>query len=341
VSKKNPSLLIRADADSQMGTGHVMRCLALAQAWRDRFGDVTFLGRFTDALKQRIESEGMRALYLDAEPGSLQDAKESVQVAAQLGTSHVVLDGYHFTTKSQQIIKDAGNKLLVVDDFNHAGENVADVLVNQNERATPEMYDCPKQTQLLLGFKWAMLRREFADKPQRTYAERAQRILLTLGGADPNGITVSLVRALAEINGDWQAAVVVGGANPKASDVEAACEATNGRARFLSNVTDLGTLMRWAEVAVSAAGVTALELAAMGVPAVLLTIANNQRDNALALQSAGTAVSLGENADPSEVMKSLASIMTSADTRERMSRAGMRLFDGRGADRVAEVFAAL
>jgi UDP-2,4-diacetamido-2,4,6-trideoxy-beta-L-altropyranose hydrolase len=334
-------LLIRADADSQMGTGHVMRCLALAQSWRARFGPVTFLGRFTEPLKQRLEREGMHILALASEPGSSQDAEESIQAAARFGASHIVLDGYHFTTETQQLIKDTGHKLLVVDDFNHARQNVADVLVNQNARATPEMYGNPTATKLLLGFSWAMLRREFADKPQRTYAAHAQRILLTLGGADPDHITVSLVRALAALDSEWEAAVVVGGANPKASDVEAACAGTNGRARFYSNVADLGELMRWAEVAISAAGVTALELAAMGVPAVLLTIADNQRDNALALKSADTSISLGVSPDPKVVINSLSTIMNSADTRERMSSIGMRLFDGHGADRVAEVFGSL
>ena len=115
-------LVIRADADSRMGTGHVMRCLALAQAWQDAGGRALFLmAAVPPALKTRLESEDMEVAPLQATPGSPEDAGETAALARSCGADWVVADGYHFGADYQRLLKDSGLRLLCIDDYGHAG----------------------------------------------------------------------------------------------------------------------------------------------------------------------------------------------------------------------------
>src|SRR5688572_2786492 len=111
-------LLIRADASAQIGTGHVMRCLALALAWQAQGGAVTFasLNTLPDALQTRLQNENIALHLLDTEPGSDDDARQTAALAASLGAAAVVVDGYHFGGDYQYTLKSAGLKLLFIDD---------------------------------------------------------------------------------------------------------------------------------------------------------------------------------------------------------------------------------
>src|SRR5262245_3347577 len=139
-----PPLLIRADASVQTGAGHVMRCLALAQAWHAQGGVATFLSCDTNkTLQQRILAAGPGYIRLEKPHPDRRDLDTTLaaltglttQMAVQ-GTPWLVLDGYHFDTAYHQAIRAAGYRLLVIDDMGHLPEYAADVLLNQNLHAT-------------------------------------------------------------------------------------------------------------------------------------------------------------------------------------------------------------
>ena len=131
-------LLIRADASEQIGSGHVMRSLALAQAWQDAGGEVCLASRLLPkTLKRRWREEQIETRQL-AESGD--DAGETVELAREIGADWVVLDGYQFGTEFQRAIKNAGMRLLVVDDDGCARHYVADLILNQNPCASRDMY---------------------------------------------------------------------------------------------------------------------------------------------------------------------------------------------------------
>ena len=111
------TLLIRADASVSIGTGHVMRCLALAQAWQDRGGHAVFaLASGTPSIEQRLAEEGVRVERIDAAIGSELDAKNTILCGKRFGAQWIVLDGYTFTADYQEKIKTSGAKLLFIDD---------------------------------------------------------------------------------------------------------------------------------------------------------------------------------------------------------------------------------
>src|SRR5215216_4793334 len=163
VSMTLPPLLIRADASAQIGTGHIMRCLALAQAWQAQGGAVTFATMKTlpDALQTRLQNEHIVLHLLDTKPGSADDAAQTAALAASLGAA-VVVDGYHFGGDYQYTLKSAGLKLLFIDDNVHADHYYADFVLNQNIYANEAMYaNREPRTILLLGPRYVLLRLEF------------------------------------------------------------------------------------------------------------------------------------------------------------------------------------
>ena len=207
-----PPLLIRADANSHIGTGHVMRCLALAQAWQGVGGKVIFITACeSEALRRRLIGERLQVV-------ALSDPRDW-QVVARTLAAHpnawVALDGYHFDTAYQQRFKDAGHQLLVIDDLAQLDQYVADLVVNQNLGAQGLTYAHPPATRLLRGTDYVLLRKEFLSHldSRREAPERARRILVTLGGADPDNATLTIVRALQRLDADSLEVVVAVGAS--------------------------------------------------------------------------------------------------------------------------------
>ena len=128
------TLFIRADATSQIGSGHVMRCIALAQAWQDQGGRVTFISHCdSDTLRIRIIGEGFNLVSIEKPHPHPSDLTLTLSCINPETTgpntgAWLVLDGYHFTPDYQKAIKDAGIRLLIIDDMNHLPYYHADII---------------------------------------------------------------------------------------------------------------------------------------------------------------------------------------------------------------------
>ncbi|HVS39009.1 MAG TPA: UDP-2,4-diacetamido-2,4,6-trideoxy-beta-L-altropyranose hydrolase, partial [Gemmataceae bacterium] len=278
-----PVLCIRADADPRMGTGHLMRCLALAQAWQDAGGETTFLTACRlDSLNSRLEQEGIQVLPLAAEPGSDADACETYETAHRLAAGWVVLDGYHFSAAFQAQVRRNGVRVLAVDDYGHTDHYAADLVLNQNLHAREELYHNREQyTRLLLGTRFALLRREFRKWRgwKREAPDVARKVLVTLGGSDPDNVTLHAIEALQAL--DWpglEAVIVVGANNPHMEELESAVAGGESRIRLCANIADMADRMAWADVAIAAGGTTTWERALMALPSLVMILADNQRE---------------------------------------------------------------
>ena len=334
------SLIIRADAGSRIGTGHLMRCLALAQAWQDGGGRAILLSaECPPALNRRLEAERVTVIHATTEPGSGADAVETADRARRENANWVVADGYHFDAVYQAAIKQAGLGLLFVDDWGHADSYCADIVLNQNIYAGPELYErrC-ETTRLLLGTEYALLRREFLQQLRRRETGEARNLLVTLGGSDPGNITRMVVDSLSAVAQDVDVRVLVGASNARGDELCEAARQCRHPVRVERDVTDMPGVMAWADVAVSGAGSTCWELAFMGLPAALVVLAENQRLIAEGLASAGFAVNLGEaeSLTPQDIAGSLSELVSEREQLARMSAAGRELVDGLGARRVVE-----
>lgn len=340
------NLIFRTDANAQIGIGHVMRCLALAQAWQDKGGTAVFISCCENrALQKRITAEGLDFISVEKPHPDPFDIDFTITTIEKLSTQHaarstwVVADGYHFDADYQKSIKEAGNKLLWVDDYGHADYYCADLILNQNICADPVMYyNRAPYTQLLLGTRYVLLRREFKQWKgwQRKIPPIAQMVLVTLGGGDPGNVTLEVIQALKKVNiSGLEAQIVVGPANPNLAALEREVK-NHSNLRLIKNAANMAELMALADTTMSAGGSTCWELAFMGVPNFILILADNQRPVAEQLSKEGAALSLGwyKGLSSDGIAEKIIPLMRSKESREKMALRGPELVDGEGAERV-------
>lgn len=337
-------LLIRADAGANLGAGHVLRCLALAQGYRQRGGEV-LLRTCLDAsspLARRFLDCGCSVETVQEPVGSAADCQATLDCLQQVGSQHVVVDGYHFDHGFQNGLC-GDHRVLWIDDQAHAAPYRAAWVLNQNLHARPEHYAPRQETcTLLLGPRYALLRQEFLawrDKP-RTTAAMGRKILVTLGGGDVDFATGKVVDALHQLRTegkDLQVRVVLGGLSPHRQRLEHMV-AQDPSFEILHDVDDMAPLMAWADLAVTAAGSTAWELACLGLPALVGVLADNQLPVAEHLEHRGTAKHLGWYRDVStdRIADAVADMLCDASLRSRASSAGRRIVDGQGVQRVLD-----
>ena len=333
------SLLIRADANAKIGPGHLMSCLALAQAWMRTDGRVVFaLLETTPSLERRLQVEGVELARHSAVCGSADDATWTIELARSCGATWVVADGYAFDASWQKQIKDAGIRLLVIDDYGQADRYHADTILNQNASVNDGLYQHREPTtRLLLGPSYALIRREFLAyraRP-RDIPPVARKILVAFGDSDPDNVTGTVIEALVELD-DIEAVVVVGCSNPYLESVKRAIDASNHAIQLVVNATNMPELMAWADVAISAAGSTAWETACIGLPALLIVVADNQAAVAGSLHRDGASFSLGASITltAEKISIQLRALLSDGARRRDMSRKARCLVDGDGAVRV-------
>ena len=319
-----------------------MRCLALAQAIKAQGDRAHFAIEFCPPMVlDRLINEGFIIHFLDSvEPGSLRDVQETIQLFQQLECQWICVDGYQFGAEYQQQLKNRGCRSLFLDDYGHASFYSADFVLNQNSSAYDRCYPSRHaETTLLLGTRYTLLRQEFLNwhRWQRHIPETVGNLLITLGGSDPENITTWILDALqeADIPG-MTIVVVIGAANPHQDLLEACAARSIHSVQLVSNVTNMPHYIAAADLAISAGGSTTWELALLGLPSLIVTLADNQGAIAESLQDQGVSISLGK---PQQLeAKRLASVVKqldlSVEKRQQMSDKGRALMDADGCDRV-------
>jgi UDP-2,4-diacetamido-2,4,6-trideoxy-beta-L-altropyranose hydrolase len=336
-----PQLLIRTDASTRVGTGHVMRMLALAQAWQQRGGEVRFVYCECPAgLQIRLRQEGFSSQSIPAEPGSLADLDAFLRILKSTSGSYVALDGYQFGFDYQQSVRRRAAASLVVDDYGHLGRYSCDILLNQNPTAGDLNLQARAGEALVLqGLTYALLRREYLNHPRqlRGIGDGPLNLLVTLGGSDENNITGKILRSLRGLEDQIAGLrVLVGAANPHQSDLRAYLRHFPCPSELLVNVTDMPGELARADAAICAGGSTCWEMAYMGVPVAVVTLAENQHAIGTALEKMGAAVLLGHHKELTRdsLKYGIARFLSDNSLLERISEKLHSLVDGRGASRV-------
>jgi UDP-2,4-diacetamido-2,4,6-trideoxy-beta-L-altropyranose hydrolase len=334
------TILLRADASVAMGTGHAMRCLALSQAWQDAGGTATFaMAETTLAVTNRLQLENVETKSISARTGSNEDAQAVIELARHSHADWIVVDGYSFEADYQRALKSAGFKILFIDDYGHAKHYFADVILNQNVSAKAGVYsERETTTRLLLGTRYCLLRREFSARLdwQRQIEPACRRVLVTMGGSDPGNLTTRMIEALALAGTEgFEAKIVVGGSNPHFTAIEKAAFDSGLNIKVLRDVSNPADLMSEADIAISAAGSTCWELCMLGLPSLLIDVADNQTTLAQELHRMGCAVHIGDRSISSDaVANELRRLANDPQRRQDLSQRSRKLVDGRGASRV-------
>jgi UDP-2,4-diacetamido-2,4,6-trideoxy-beta-L-altropyranose hydrolase len=336
-------ILFRVDADARIGSGHAMRCLALAQANHRDGGKSFFLSSsFSKGMTDRFRGEACMLLpALGCSPYGEEDARETARQAKEIGAGWIVVDGYNFDARYQECLKEEGTRVLFVDDYGHCDHYAADLVLNQNISAREGLYaNRDGSTRLLLGTRFVLLRQEFLSGAyrERTIVPEARNVLVTLGGGDPDNVTGKVLKALDSLTG-IRVTVVIGGSNPHHAEIETLAHAMNAVVRM--NATNMPRLMADADMAITAAGTTGYELAFMGLPSLSIVIADNQRKIAEEMERQGVSRSLGWHADLTEgrIAQAVEALRRDKGSRATMSDNGHALVDGKGAKRILDASA--
>ncbi|MFY9643693.1 MAG: UDP-2,4-diacetamido-2,4,6-trideoxy-beta-L-altropyranose hydrolase [Terriglobales bacterium] len=339
-------LLIRADASVAIGTGHVMRCLALSQAWQDQGGSVTFaMAQSTTAIEERLRTEGVRLIRMEVAPGSAADSAQLIKVSLSQSAAWVVVDGYVFDSHYQEALGAAGLKVILIDDNGRLDTYTVKIVLNQNIHAHESLYkNREAYTRLLLGTKYALLRREFVSANfRREFPAVGRKALVSMGGSDPYNVTLSVLEAIEAVGVEkLQVIVVAGGSNPHLASVREAVAKSSQDCRVLTNVNNMQEVIAWADFAISAAGTTCWEYCALGLPAILIAVAENQVVCARALHDTGAARLVGGGAKFAVAELAQAAVRLAHSSRERrtLSQNARALVDGQGAARTVSVLLA-
>ena len=336
-----PLLLLRSDAGPRIGMGHVMRGLGLAQKWQEMGGRAALLmGACNGPVEARFRREMVPVYVLNTEPGSHSDAAATAGEATRLGASWILADGYGFGTSWLAKVGQTGIPLGLWTDYLQATRLPVTLLLNQNPHACRSDYsEAASGATLLLGLRYAVLRREFRKFPNCTSIKGSRgirRVLVTLGGSDPTNTTRNVLQSFALMGQSAPLATVVAG--PNNSHLQELRELAAGlpSVKLLHAVEDMPALMDSCDLAISAGGATLWELAYLGVPALATILADNQVPLAAAISVSGAGIDLGwgHSLDPRRVADVLKILMSSPSRVTDMSSAALTLVDGQGAERV-------
>jgi spore coat polysaccharide biosynthesis predicted glycosyltransferase SpsG len=297
------------------------------------------MAEFTPAIRARLAAENCLTAALAAAPGSEYDAQHTALFARHCEASWIVIDGYRFGASYQKQLRGSGRPLLCIDDDGRRDRYAADIVLNQNLNASARWYEHRDPgTRLLLGPRFCLLRREFLKRTQRrTIPENGRTILVTLGGSTPAEIGARLMEVLAGIRtGDVHATFAVGGSTPDLSILEACAAKFCGKFTLQKDVPNMAPLIAESDIAVSAAGSTCWELCFLGLPSILVSIAEHQVPVARELDRQGNALYAGDalEMDFHKLRARVEQLLASRALRERLSRRSSELVDGVGADRV-------
>jgi UDP-2,4-diacetamido-2,4,6-trideoxy-beta-L-altropyranose hydrolase len=354
---------LRADASLDIGTGHVMRCLTLADALRRRGAVCRFICReHPGHLIDQILERGFEVLVLPgASPSGALGVRSGIDYIGWLGTDQatdaaqtrevligrrldwLVVDHYALDETWERMIRPATRKVLVIDDLANR-RHECELLLDQNlGRATSDYaYLLPATGTILAGPRYALLRPEFAalraQSLVRRSTERVQQLLVTLGGVDKDNLTLFVLKVLAGsvLPADCQIIAVMGGRAPGLQAVREFAASTPGRIELRVDEKNMAALMVASDVAIGAAGGTAWERCCLGLPTLLVLVAENQLAGALALQARGAALVANAGLPLEEGLRAQLPHLLDPRRLSQMQAACIAMVDGEGVRRVVE-----
>ena len=340
-----PRVAFRADASPRIGTGHVMRCMTLADSLAARGADCRLLCReIPDRLAARAEARGIACTRLPACNRDWRSESAAARAALAETVDWLVVDHYGLDARWEAEMRRCARRIMAIDDLADRPHD-ADLLLDQGLARRPEDYAgrLPEGAQALLGPRHALLRPEFAARRAEALAARGARglgtIVVSMGGADPLGATARVLEALAALQLPETRRVIValGGETPTLGAIRARAESMPLACELRVGVGDMAELFAEADLAIGAGGGTAWECCAVGLPSVFLTVADNQHSNAAALDAAGAALWAGDlrRAGWRDGLRRAMERLRDGALRAGMSAAAARLCDGDGVLRVA------
>ncbi len=344
--RSSPSILVRCDGSPEIGLGHVVRCLALA----DELGEshhcqVAFAMRCSPLGFEMVRRKGYAVLGVSEDREPFDYERWLTKVVHDTNAQALVLDVRDDLPRSAlEYLKKKGILIATLDDPSER-RLMADMAFYPPVPQVQRMNWAGFTGQLYVGWEWVVLRSEFARRSPSTIRHPPSgipNILVTMGGSDPAGLTLKAVAALDMLDEDFAVTVLLGPGFSAQDELQSQLDRTRRHFEVRANVTDLPGFMGQSDLAVASFGVTAYELAAMGVPAVYLCLSADHAESASSFAEAGIGVNLGvqSNVNDAQLASSIRTLLVDTQQRQQMDKRAGLLIDGRGAERLARLLSA-
>lgn len=340
--------LIRADGNAKIGAGHLMRCLTIADELRKLVDSSRILFVCADLQSAELAMKrGYQTFSLESDPCDM-EAELSAWPRIPVDnkeTNVIIVDSYFVTKRYLQELREYGSVTLLDD----MGEECfpVDRIVNYNAFADTKQYEDlykDSHTELILGSAYVPIRPQFSEKAYQV-RERAENILITTGGGDIDNIAERILKSIQEKDTVEMLNyhLIIGGFNPHYERMKE-LEKQSAHIRIYHNVQDMADLMSRCDLAVTAGGSTVYELAAMGVPFICFSYAENQEKMTEYMDREGIALSAGAyHREPDAVLGRIArwavELARDPNKRNECYSNERMLTDGLGAKRLAEILA--
>lgn len=292
-----PRIVFRVDASLQIGSGHLMRCLTLADELRASGASSVFVVREQPgSLIELVVERGHAVIRLTesqrVDPGD--DARETREALGDLSVDWLIVDHYGLAASWERSLRDRIGKVMVIDDLANRSHD-CDVLLDQNLRHDAQRRYAPlvpAHCRLLLGPRHVLLRKGFDQVPVRNWRREPRRILIYMGGMDQYNQAGKALAALGHVP-DMHIDVVLGLGHPFAAEIHAMGKA-QPRVCVMDAVADMAGIMTAADLGIGVCGMAAWERCALALPSLTCIIAENQREDALELDRIGAAKLVGD-----------------------------------------------
>lgn len=360
-------IAFRTDSSIDIGVGHVMRCLTLADSLQLNDADILFITRQHQGnINNLILEKGYKVYGLPSNTTNMstqsnnkeqnpysewlgvpwqEDAKQTKKILSEFEPELLIVDHYAINYKWELEVNSSCNYLMVIDDLADR-KHSCDILLDQTHGRSSIDYQLivPKDCLLLLGSEYALLRAEFLQWREQSLESRINpelnQLIISLGGSDKDNITGQIIEALSEciLPAELNIIIVMGFNAPHIDNVLQLVKNLPCNTQILQNISNMAELMSNSDLAIGAAGTTSWERCCLGLPTLLIVMADNQRKIADTLERCGAGIMI-----PNPVKKNLKNIMSGLTNKvmNTLSLNSSELIDGSGTERVVSKIQAL
>lgn len=357
--RNSSNIAFRVDSSTNIGTGHVFRCLTLAEALRKMGHTCDFICADLDGnisnlilregfeLKLMSRSKSKKKNYTVLNRNNYakwlgtsweEDSNQTRSILEKKKYEILVVDHYALDVNWEKSLRAEIEKIMVVDDLADR-EHDCDIILDQNLGREIKDYEelVPRESAILCGPKYALIRKQFSKLRNLSLARRRdseiKKILVSMGGVDKNNVTSKVIKALrkAPMCSECEITIILGATAPWIEQVRKDAQLLKRKNRVLFDVRNIAKLMAESDLAIGAAGSTSWERCCMGLPSIVVELARNQREISLSLAKAGASLVLRT----AQLNDELGKVIEKLNLKFMSSKAST-LVDGLGAKKVAK-----
>jgi len=325
---QHQAICFRCDGTAQTGLGHLSRCLALAEAFKERGLDSRFFGKFGAGGTEMLARAGVQFDCGAAPTGGAEDLNDTLRYIKNCTVRGVVLDSYLADEAYLEALSRSGRPVLVIDDFNRLHRYACAAVLNFTVAARQLNYPVGNQL-YLLGPEYLLVRQKLRRQRRRFagHNDDVRRVLVAMGGVDSHDSTSYLVKLLSYLARNLSLHVIVGRDYTYQSRLRSLLNGFR-QASVATQLTDLADEFAWADLCFCGGGLTKYESAYMGIPAAVMSQNSEQAKETIQFADKGLAFNLGIHGECAEdvLAERISLLLRDRSLRKSLSEAGLTVF---------------